>query len=171
MRTCKVCSVEKPLGEFPVYAVRVKTGHRRVCKLCWNAKWSGTVQKHNARYYHENKSGYRDRQKARTAARHPRESREHAARNARYSHRHPERAAAKQAVTLALRAGRLTRLPCQVCDAAKAQAHHDDYTRPLEVIWLCVDHHGERHRLLNRAVPPAKWPSEWPEDLRVREFP
>lgn len=27
----------------------------------------------------------------------------------------------------------------------KAQAHHEDYSKPLDVIWLCQKHHSERH--------------------------
>jgi ribosomal protein S27AE len=34
---------------------------------------------------------------------------------------------------------------CSKC-GAKAQAHHDDYKKPLDVRWLCPKHHGEHHR-------------------------
>jgi hypothetical protein len=43
-----------------------------------------------------------------------------------------------------LRRGKLERFPCEVC-GAPAQMHHDDYSRPLEVKWLCRAHHLERH--------------------------
>lgn len=171
MRACRTCGKQKPLAQFPSYVVRGKRGRRRVCKTCWNAQWSPIVQQHNARYYHENRAGYRDRQKARTAVRHLAEHGLHAIRNALYSHRHPDREKAKQAVAVAVRSGRLSRLPCQVCGATRAQAHHDDYTRRLDVIWLCATHHGEMHRLLNRRTPASEWPTEWPDDLRVQEWP
>jgi hypothetical protein len=35
--------------------------------------------------------------------------------------------------------------PCKVC-GDKAQAHHHDYSKPLEVEWLCQKHHGLEHR-------------------------
>jgi hypothetical protein len=42
--------------------------------------------------------------------------------------------------------GKIKRLPCEVCGKVKSQGHHDDYAKPLEVIWLCHKHHRERHR-------------------------
>jgi hypothetical protein len=57
--------------------------------------------------------------------------------------KYPEKAKARNAVSNALRDGRILRQPCEVC-GAKAQAHHDDYSKPLEVRWLCFQHHRER---------------------------
>jgi len=45
-----------------------------------------------------------------------------------------------------VKAGHVQRQPCEVCGASNAQAHHDDYSKPLEVRWLCPTHHGEQHR-------------------------
>lgn len=50
-------------------------------------------------------------------------------------------------VAKALRSGKLAKLPCSVCGNPKSQAHHDDYSKPLEVKWLCQTHHKELHRL------------------------
>jgi hypothetical protein len=47
----------------------------------------------------------------------------------------------------ALLAGKIERQPCEVCGAAKVDAHHDDYRRPLDVRWLCHTHHMELHRV------------------------
>lgn len=41
--------------------------------------------------------------------------------------------------------GILVRQPCQVCGEQKVQAHHDDYSKPLDVQWLCVTHHAALH--------------------------
>lgn len=38
------------------------------------------------------------------------------------------------------------RPPCEVCGATRAEAHHEDYDRPLDVRWLCHRHHMELHR-------------------------
>lgn len=40
----------------------------------------------------------------------------------------------------------LDRKPCVICGNAKVEAHHPDYSKPLDVIWLCKKHHGEIHR-------------------------
>lgn len=38
---------------------------------------------------------------------------------------------------------------CQQCGLeAKIEAHHDDYEKPLEVMWLCISCHNERHKIL-----------------------
>ena len=167
MRTCKTCGIPKELDQFPAYVVRGKRGYRRECKTCWNKKWSPIVTEHNKRYYHENISGMRDSQKARTAKQHRASWLKHAERNQAYAHRHPEREAAKVQVKIAVRSGRLKRQLCVKC-GAKAQCHHDDYSKPLDVMWLCPFHHGERHRFLNRFGADM---SDWPESLRVQQFP
>lgn len=58
--------------------------------------------------------------------------------------RHPERYAARRAVHVEVAAGRLVRQPCE-CGANRVEAHHPDYSMPLEVEWLCRRHHVERH--------------------------
>lgn len=52
---------------------------------------------------------------------------------------------ARWAVRHAVVAGRLVRLPCEVCGEPKSQGHHDDYDKPLDVRWLCRQHHDEHH--------------------------
>ncbi len=58
----------------------------------------------------------------------------------------PERFNARSKVGYAIKSGRLTRQPCAVCGSAPAEAHHDDYSRPLDVRWLCKPHHREHHK-------------------------
>ncbi len=48
-------------------------------------------------------------------------------------------------VLLALRRGLLVRQPCVECGDDKSHAHHPDYRKPLDVIWLCLEHHWELH--------------------------
>ncbi len=53
--------------------------------------------------------------------------------------------AARRAVGHAVARGTITPGPCEVC-GQKAEAHHDDYSEPLEVRWLCRPHHAQLHR-------------------------
>src|SRR5215471_14220642 len=53
----------------------------------------------------------------------------------------------------AIESGELELQPCEVCGSLKVVAHHDDYSEPLEVVWLCRRHHLERHRQLGWGVP------------------
>lgn len=46
----------------------------------------------------------------------------------------------------AIKTGKLVRLPCEGCGEAKSEAHHDDYSKPLEVKWLCRSCHAAAHR-------------------------
>lgn len=57
----------------------------------------------------------------------------------------------------AVKDGRLIRGPCEVCGAAAVDAHHDDYGRPLDVRWLCMQHHKQWHKA-NVALMPAVLP-------------
>lgn len=58
--------------------------------------------------------------------------------------RNPEKYRAQNAVNNAIRDGKLERKGCSVC-GAKAHAHHEDYAKPLDVIWLCPEHHAKHH--------------------------
>ena len=55
----------------------------------------------------------------------------------------PEKITARSAVSSALYHGKIRRKPCEVCGILKVEAHHDDYSKPLDVKWLCNKHHKE----------------------------
>lgn len=57
----------------------------------------------------------------------------------------PEKYKAHNLMSSATRNKSLIRLPCEICKDVKADGHHPDYTKPLEVIWLCRLHHKEQH--------------------------
>lgn len=46
----------------------------------------------------------------------------------------------------AVRDGKVSKEPCKICGSNKSEAHHQDYNKPLEVIWLCFNHHREFHK-------------------------
>lgn len=45
-----------------------------------------------------------------------------------------------------LRDNHIERKPCEVCGNVDSEAHHDDYSKPLEVRWLCFKHHRAWHK-------------------------
>ncbi len=75
-----------------------------------------------------------------------------------YVIRNPVKKSATTAVNNAIRDGRLVKHPCEVCGNPKAQAHHDDYGKPLEVRWLCTAHHAAWHKA-NKAICPPQQPT------------
>lgn len=51
---------------------------------------------------------------------------------------------ARWAVNRAVAAGRLIKQPCR-CGEIKVDGHHPDYSKPLEVVWLCRPCHMDEH--------------------------
>lgn len=62
-----------------------------------------------------------------------------------------EKYKAHLAVNSAIKGGTLIRPnSCEKCGGTyMLNAHHDDYSKPLDVMWLCKWCHGARHRELN----------------------
>lgn len=63
----------------------------------------------------------------------------------KYRMKYPDRFRARDKVHQAIAKGLLKREGCEICGAT-AEAHHDDYSKPLDVRWLCRAHHAEHHR-------------------------
>lgn len=55
-----------------------------------------------------------------------------------------EKVKARHKLRQAVLKGIILRKSCEVC-GEKANAHHEDYSKPLEVKWLCRKHHGIEH--------------------------
>ena len=47
--------------------------------------------------------------------------------------------------TTAIALGILVRQACEMCGVKETEAHHTDYSKPLEVRWLCRTHHAAHH--------------------------
>ena len=71
-------------------------------------------------------------------------------RQANWRRANPMKYLAHIAVEAALRRGELVKGPCEVCNITEAEGaridgHHDDYSKPLNVRWLCRQHHVRLH--------------------------
>lgn len=59
----------------------------------------------------------------------------------KYKKSNPLKIRATNAIRYAVRNKKLIPKPCEVCGTRKSEAHHEDYSKPLEIIWLCSYHH------------------------------
>ncbi|MEK6882819.1 MAG: hypothetical protein AABY22_24560 [Nanoarchaeota archaeon] len=61
--------------------------------------------------------------------------------------RYPEKIKARKKVHYAIKTGKLIKSICEIdeCSEEKTFAHHEDYSKPLEVNWLCRKHHRNKH--------------------------
>jgi hypothetical protein len=62
----------------------------------------------------------------------------------------PEKEKARKITTKYIRNGKLIRGICQNCKdkSKKVHAHHNDYSKPLEITWLCRECHDKEHKRL-----------------------
>ena len=59
--------------------------------------------------------------------------------------RYPERVSARHKVRMAIKSGKLVRMPCYVCGNKDSFAHHEDYSISLDVDWYCRPCHRLMH--------------------------
>lgn len=135
-KRCPRCERDLPHDCFSRDA-RTKSGLRCYCREC-------TAAKRKEQHWSEGMTN-EQLEARRVRARQWKEANpdRHAANTISYLRRHPDRAAAGQAVRKAIREGRLARQPCEVCGTeTDVHAHHEDYSRPFEIRWLCRAHHA-----------------------------
>ena len=133
MKTCFKCHECLPLTEFYKHP-RMADGHLNKCKEC--AKLDVLRARGKAEYisaYEKMRYQRPERKKAIAAA------------NKIWAEKNPDKRKAHYAVSNAIRDKKLARQPCEKC-GEYGEAHHHDYSKPLDVIWLCRRHHMELHR-------------------------
>lgn len=156
MKRCTKCGIEQPFTNYH----RSRNAYRAACKTCDKAIYAPVKQAN--RCTEEGRATRTVYRRARVIsdAAHARELR-HAN---KYRQKYPEKEKAKGAVSRALAAGSLVRpAECDVCHGNPGlgrdgrpliQAHHEDYSKPLEVRWLCVSCHAAEHRSLSPGAAP-----------------
>lgn len=58
-----------------------------------------------------------------------------------------EQVAARECLKNHLQSGKIVRGRCEVCGSTAVHGHHEDYAKPLDVHWLCAEHHRDLHRI------------------------
>lgn len=148
MKRCFKCGKEKTFGEFYRMA-NMKDGHSGKCKECTRADVlaNRAARIEHYRQYDRGRAMRPERvagKKAYSSSPGGRVSHQAALR--RQIEKHPDKYKARVAVGNAVRDGRLQRNPCEVCGDPKSEAHHEDYSKPLNVRWLCNKHHHATHK-------------------------
>jgi hypothetical protein len=88
----------------------------------------------------------------------------------RQKERWPGREKARRMVQDAIRSGELVRKACEACGTEKAHAHHDDYSKPLDVRWLCRPCHTAHHTA-ERATAREREKTQRPRGRRPKNEP
>ncbi len=131
-KTCFKCGDLKLISDFYKHQ-KMKDGHLNKCKDCTKEdssknRWSNIDEKRE----HDRSRGSRQSYEYCKA----------------WREKHPNKYKAEQAVNNAIRDGKIDRpKQCEVCMTTyKVVAHHDDYSKPLSVRWLCQACHMQWHR-------------------------
>ncbi len=134
-KVCFRCHQDKLISEFYRHS-QMKDGHLNKCKECTK----NDANKHRS----ENIEKIReyDRERGKQEHRIANSTRSSAA----WRSADKRRASCHNKVRWALQSGTLQKLPCERCKNPKSLAHHEDYGKPLDVIWLCQPCHKQRHK-------------------------
>jgi hypothetical protein len=134
-KRCFKCHLVLPLDAFYRHPM-MGDGHLGKCKECAKRDVTENRRKRAEQYSEYDRRRY---QEPTRRAYMQSLAKEHARKN-------PEKHAARRIAGNAIKCGRLVRQPCVECRNQKSEAHHPDYSKPLEVVWLCRRCHMARHR-------------------------
>lgn len=152
-KKCFKCNVEWPLSNFYKHS-RMKDGHLNKCKEC-NKKDVIENRIKRLDYYTEyerlrfqdpERKVYVYKKQKEFFLKNPEKNYEYTKRKRANN---PLKYKATNMVNNYLSKGKIIKLPCSICGDLKSQAHHHDYSKPLDITWLCVKHHSEIHHPLN----------------------
>jgi len=135
MKVCFKCGKEKQLKDFYKHPM-MKDGHLGKCKECTKTD-SRKVREKNIEYYRKY-----DRERG---------SRQNKEYFTEYRKRNHNKSKAMNAANNAIRDGKIKRkTSCEICGkSVKLVKHHYDYSKPLDVVWLCHACHSGIHRSYN----------------------
>ncbi len=161
-KTCKDCGQAKPLALFTADK-RKPDGRTSRCRECRNAylrTWSAKPEQVAKRLAHQRANPELMAAYNRKYRKSHPEKEE--ARTANWRKANPEKARAHWAVANAIRSGTIVRPAlCGCCGRdCKPEAHHADYSKPLDVVWMCHACHirQEHSSVVNGAEQKATKP-------------
>lgn len=134
MKMCSCCGLEKLARDYQKRAAS-RDGLTASCKACLSSRDKARESPERA----SARRAYQMSEAGKIA---------HARAIKKYNERYPMRRYSRVIVGNALQNGSLVKPEiCETCSSSrKIEAHHDDYTKPLNVRWLCEDCHKEWHR-------------------------
>lgn len=152
LKACGACETVKPIDQFSRNRTR-KDGRQNSCKACmavrtkaWYRANKPRAAELQTRWREENRERTRELQRNERAE-DPAGRRE---RERRVREKHPEKVNARQALRYAVRTGKVQKADsCERCGQPSDRSlhgHHRDYSKPLEVEWLCWECHAEVHK-------------------------
>lgn len=121
--------------------------------LGWRRRHKEKVSEYFKQFYHsEVGKAYRQRKKKTINANNakyrktPRGRLAQIAKAKRMRLKYPEKYSARDKARYAVKTGKLKKKPCEVCKTTEnIHGHHEDYSKPLDVNWLCAKHHRAKH--------------------------
>jgi len=137
-KECFKCKTVKPLEEFYKHPLMLD-GHLNKCKECTK----NDVNQH--RLLNLEKIRAYDRKRGKR----PERIKKNIEVTRLWRQEDRRRGKAHSAVAKALRQGTLLPLACEWCGEENSLAHHEDYDKPLDVIWLCQPCHKKRHKQID----------------------
>lgn len=151
-KECSGCNRVLPASCFFRHRDRA-TGLQSRCKECarqWERERRNSRQARGPRTDWKKRSdrkSARDRQKR--EQKDPQFLAIHREAERRYASKPENRAKIKARAKLKhlVRTGKIARGACEVCGKPNAEAHHHDYSKPLDVQWLCRNCHVRVHQL------------------------
>lgn len=137
MKACRKCNVRKSLTEYYAHK-QMRDGHLNICIDCTRKRVRDYSRSERGREY-DRKRNKTDKRKG-WLIKYQRLKRQ----------KDPVANLARNKLNRAVRLGRIQRDICRVCGDKTVQGHHEDYSKPLEVIWLCGYHHRGLHSQYRR---------------------
>jgi hypothetical protein len=139
-KKCFKCGRVLPIEKFYKHP-EMKDGFLGKCKECTKIDVSSNYRKNIEHYKTYEKERYTTTKRKKQILEYQKQRRK----------RYPEKEIARSSVANAIKDKRLSRkTTCEICGSTeKIEAHHEDYSKPLNVKWLCFVCHRKQHNQYN----------------------